>query len=98
MVSRFVVASRGLGLTDLVTVSARRSWTMTSLRTPPPHARCGLRDRSELYLEMAARPCALLIQEGGCAPGYNTVTACLVEQLERIGFEVQVALQGWRSV
>ena len=40
----------------------------------------------------------LLIQDGGCAPGYNSVTAFLTEYLEKNGFEVFIADQGFRSL
>ncbi|MCR4316222.1 MAG: 6-phosphofructokinase [Planctomycetes bacterium] len=40
----------------------------------------------------------LLIQDGGCAPGYNPVTAFLVGGFERAGRKVFVASQGFKSV
>ena len=40
----------------------------------------------------------LLIQDGGCAPGYNSVTAFLSEYLEKQGHQVFVAAAGFRSL
>ena len=33
----------------------------------------------------------LLVQDGGCAPGYNTITALLTEHFEKAGRSVFVA-------
>ncbi len=40
----------------------------------------------------------LLIQDGGCAPGYNSVTAFLSEYLEKQGHQVFIAAAGFRSL
>ncbi len=40
----------------------------------------------------------LLIQDGGCAPGYNSVTAFLSEYLEKKGHQVFIAASGFRSL
>jgi 6-phosphofructokinase 1 len=40
----------------------------------------------------------LMIQDGGCAPGYNPVTAFLTEYLEKAGRKVFMAAEGFRSV
>lgn len=40
----------------------------------------------------------LLVQEGGNSPGYNTVTAFLVQQLVRCGCTVHAAREGFRSL
>ncbi len=40
----------------------------------------------------------LLIQDGGCAPGYNSVTAFISEYLEKSGRIVFIASEGFRSV
>lgn len=47
-----------------------------------------------LYNEMDV----LLIQDGGCAPGYNSVTAFLSEYLEKQGHRVFIAAAGFRSL
>ncbi len=53
-----------------------------------------LREETSLYNEFDV----LLIQDGGCAPGYNPVTAYLTEFLEKSGHEIFIAAQGFRSV
>lgn len=53
-----------------------------------------VREGSDLYREMDV----LLVQDGGCAPGYNPVTAFLTEYLEKEGRKVFVAAQGFRSL
>lgn len=53
-----------------------------------------VRSGSSFYNELDV----LLIQEGGCAPGHNTVTAYLAEYLERKGRRVFVAQQGFTSL
>lgn len=40
----------------------------------------------------------LIIQDGGCAPGKNSIIAFLAEYLERCGRKVFIAAQGYRSV
>lgn len=40
----------------------------------------------------------LLVQDGGCSPGYNSVTAYLVEELEKRGRRVTCAAQGFKSL
>ena len=40
----------------------------------------------------------LLIQDGGCAPGYNPVTAFITYQLEALGREVFATRQGFKSL
>ena len=40
----------------------------------------------------------LLVQDGGCAPGYDTVTAQLTRALEGIGRHVFVAREGFKSL
>ncbi len=40
----------------------------------------------------------LVIQDGGCAPGYNPVTAFLTYQLEAIGREVYGTREGFKSL
>ncbi|HCH61208.1 MAG TPA: hypothetical protein DFR83_00290 [Deltaproteobacteria bacterium] len=40
----------------------------------------------------------LLIQDGGCAPGYNPVTAFLTEYLEKAGHAVFVTAEGFKSL
>ena len=40
----------------------------------------------------------LLVQDGGCAPGYNTVTCFLAQQFESSGFRVFVAQEGFKSL
>ena len=40
----------------------------------------------------------LIVQDGGCAPGKNSIIAFLTEYLERSGRKVFVAAQGYRSL
>ena len=40
----------------------------------------------------------LLLQDGGCAPGYDSVTAQLTRALEEIGRQVFVAREGFKSL
>ena len=40
----------------------------------------------------------LLIQEGGCAPGYNPVTAFITHHLEGQGREVYATREGFKSL
>jgi len=49
---------------------------------------------SSLYDNMEV----LIIQDGGCAPGYNPVTAFLTEYLEKAHHRVFVAAKGFRSL
>jgi 6-phosphofructokinase len=53
-----------------------------------------IREGTALYREMDV----LLIQDGGCAPGYNAVTSFIVEYLEKIGRQVFIAAEGFKSV
>ena len=53
-----------------------------------------LREGETLYDEMDV----LLIQDGGCAPGYNPVTAYITEYLEKAGRKVFIAADGFRSI
>ena len=53
-----------------------------------------LRDGTTLYAQMDV----LLIQDGGCAPGYNPVTASLSEHLEKSGRSVFMTREGFRSL
>jgi 6-phosphofructokinase len=53
-----------------------------------------LRQGSDLYDEMDV----LLIQDGGCAPGYNPVTAFISEYLEKASRRVFIAAEGFKSV
>ena len=40
----------------------------------------------------------LLIQEGGCAPGYNPVTAFITYHLEEMGRQVYATKEGFKSL
>ena len=40
----------------------------------------------------------LIVQDGGCAPGYNTVVAFLTEHFEKAGRSVFVAQEGFKSL
>jgi 6-phosphofructokinase len=40
----------------------------------------------------------LLIQDGGCAPGYNPVTAFITYHLENMGREVYATMEGFKSL
>jgi 6-phosphofructokinase len=40
----------------------------------------------------------LLIQDGGCAPGYNPVTAFITYHLENMGREVYATVEGFKSL
>ena len=40
----------------------------------------------------------LMVQDGGCAPGYDSVTAQLTRALEEIGRQVFIAREGFRSL
>ncbi len=53
-----------------------------------------LRQGESLYDEMDV----LLIQDGGCAPGYNPATAYITEFLEKAGRQVFIAADGFRSI
>jgi 6-phosphofructokinase len=53
-----------------------------------------LRDSEPFFKSMEV----LLIQDGGCAPGYNPVTAFLSEYLEKAGHAVFVTAEGFRSL
>ncbi len=53
-----------------------------------------LREGESLYDEMDV----LIIQDGGCAPGYNPVTAYTAEYLEKMGRKVFVAEDGFKSI
>lgn len=53
-----------------------------------------LRQGNDLYDEMDV----LLIQDGGCAPGYNPVTAFISEYLEKASRRIYVAAEGFKSV
>jgi CRP-like cAMP-binding protein len=46
-----------------------------------------MRESKDIYNEMDI----LLIQDGGCAPGYNPVTAFITEYLEKAGRKVYIA-------
>ncbi|MFH1278929.1 MAG: 6-phosphofructokinase [Candidatus Eisenbacteria bacterium] len=50
--------------------------------------------RRQMYREMDV----LVVQDGGCAPGYNPVTAFLTDELERRGRRVYAAREGFRSL
>ncbi len=52
------------------------------------------RHEEEMYREIDV----LLIQDGGCAPGYNSVTAFLTEYLEKTGRRVFAAAEGFKSI
>jgi len=53
-----------------------------------------LREGSTLYKTMDV----LLVQDGGCAPGYNPVTAFIAEYLSRAGRNVFIAAEGFKSI
>jgi 6-phosphofructokinase 1 len=53
-----------------------------------------LREGSKLYGSMDV----LMVQDGGCAPGYNPVTAFIAEYLCRAGRNVFIAAEGFKSV
>jgi 6-phosphofructokinase len=53
-----------------------------------------LREGSTLYQTMDI----LLVQDGGCAPGYNPVTAFIAEYLCRAGRNVFIAAEGFKSI
>ena len=53
-----------------------------------------LRESSALYREMDV----LLIMDGGCAPGYNPVTAFISEYLEKMGRKVFICAEGFKSL
>ncbi len=53
-----------------------------------------LREGANLYEKMDI----LLLQEGGCAPGYNPVTAFISEYLEKADREVYICAEGFRSL
>jgi 6-phosphofructokinase len=52
------------------------------------------REERRLYNEMDV----LLVQDGGCAPGYNSVTAYITEYLESAGHKVFIAAEGFKSL
>jgi 6-phosphofructokinase len=53
-----------------------------------------MREGTALYHELEV----LLIQDGGCAPGYNPVTAFISEHLEKLGKKVFICAEGFRSL
>jgi len=53
-----------------------------------------LRETEAVYREIDV----LLVQEGGCAPGYNTVTSFITEFLETAGRQVFVTAEGFKSL
>ena len=53
-----------------------------------------MREGSSLYDQIDV----LLLQDGGCAPGYNPVTAFISEYLEKDGREVYICAEGFRSL
>jgi len=53
-----------------------------------------IREGSNLYREIDV----LLIQDGGCAPGYNPVTAFISEYLEKAGRKVYICTEGFKSL
>ena len=50
------------------------------------------------YRKMFSNIDVLLIQEGGCAPGYNPVTAFITYHLENMGRKVYATREGFRSL
>jgi len=50
------------------------------------------------YRRMFSDIDVLLIQEGGCAPGYNPVTAFITYHLENMGRKVYATREGFRSL
>ncbi len=60
---------------------------------------CSHMKRTELeYRRMFSEIDVLLIQEGGCAPGYNPVTAFITYHLENMGRKVYATREGFRSL
>jgi 6-phosphofructokinase len=53
-----------------------------------------MREGADLFREMEV----LLIQDGGCAPGYNPITAFVAEYLEKSGRRIFIAAEGFKSV
>jgi 6-phosphofructokinase 1 len=53
-----------------------------------------LRQGNDLFDEIDV----LLIQDGGCAPGYNPVTAFISEYLEKVSRRVYIAAEGFKSL
>lgn len=53
-----------------------------------------LREKEAVYREIDV----LLVQDGGCAPGYNTITSFITEFLETAGRQVFVAAEGFKSL
>jgi len=51
-------------------------------------------ERRRMFQEMDV----LLLQDGGCAPGYNPVTAFITYHLERMGRSVFAAVEGFKSL
>ena len=52
------------------------------------------REEETIYREMDV----LLIQDGGCAPGYNSVTAFINQYLEQAGYRIFIAAEGFKSL
>jgi 6-phosphofructokinase 1 len=53
-----------------------------------------MREGAKLYTEMDV----LLIQDGGCAPGYNPITAFISEYLGYVNRNVFIAAEGFKSI
>ena len=59
-----------------------------------PDASSARRSSKDLFKEIDI----LLIQDGGCAPGYNPVTAFITYHLENMGRQVYATLEGFKSL
>jgi 6-phosphofructokinase len=53
-----------------------------------------IREGEKLYDKMEI----LIIQDGGCAPGYNPATAYVTEFLEKMGLRTFIAAEGFKSI
>ena len=54
--------------------------------------------KNRSYQDLFKEIDVLLIQDGGCAPGYNPVTAFITYHLENMGREVYATLEGFKSL
>lgn len=56
------------------------------------------KESEEMYSKMYSNMDVLLLQDGGCAPGYNPVTAFLAAELEKNGRITFIAHEGFKSL
>lgn len=86
-----------LGANDFISKPVRREELIARLGVAVRHVE-QLRTSKTGFREMYGNMDVLLIQDGGCAPGYNPVTAFLTKYIEAKGRDVYCAREGFRSI